>query len=1134
MLSGTQAIARVLLTQSTLDKRAGLKTAGYVTGYRGSPLGGVDITLWSIEERLRKAEILFVPGVNEDIAATAVRGTQQLESVPDPLYDGVFAAWYGKGPGVDRSGDALKHGNFVGAHRNGGVVVFYGDDHAGKSSSVSHHSEQAMAAAQIPTFYPADVREILLFGQLAYAASRYSGSWIGLKLINEVAEQTTTVDVGPLGIAPILPSHFSLPPEGVHARVGPFNPLRDEEIVCEYRLPLVQAFVQANKIDRVVFRGHTPRLGIITAGKSYNDTRQALELLGLSDRRAASLGISLYKIGCIWPLERRGILSFAGPHEALFVIEEKESFIEAQIASAIINISPQPRLIGKFDEVGATLLPRSAQLEPVQIALAIAARLEKCGVSDSDLAQKVRDLRALTPAANSAIPTIRRSPYFCSGCPHSRSTKIPEGSISMTGIGCHTMANFVRPTEALLPTHMGGEGGNWLGLAPFTGTKHIFQNMGDGTYYHSGLMAIRAAVASGVNITYKILYNDAVAMTGGQPVDGPISVTAIAQQVRHEGVKTIVIVSDNPDPHRQNRELPPGIRVKHRDELDSVQRALRDTPGCSVLIYEQACAAEKRRRRKRGKLPEPKKLLYIAEDVCEGCGDCSIQSTCVSLMPVETDFGTKRKIDQTSCNKDYSCLNGFCPSFVTILGGAPRKPKAIDSDAKLFGDLPPSPIVSSSNCSFNVMIAGIGGTGVVTVAAILGMAAHLERKSVSLYDMTGLAQKGGAVFSHVRIAQDQQHIHSQKLGRGEADVLLAFDVIAALSDEARITLARGRSAALINRDIAPTAEFQFNRDMRTDDTKLRSRLEAIVGAGAVFYVDATELAVDLLGDSIASNLFLVGVASQRGMLPISPAAIERAVKLNGAGVALNINAFRLGRLYVTHPDRIEALRPASTACPKQDLQSLVEHRSAHLVAYQDDRLAARYRKLVEQARLTEQRLIASSETLALTVARVYAKLLAYKDEYEVARLLTSSKLKNDLRSKFLGPVRYELNLAPPILAGEPVNGRPRKRAFNARIMMPFLAILARGKVLRGSWADILGRTAERRAERELISEYEALVQYTLENLTLGNYNAAVVLLGLADMVRGYGPVKAKAIDAYSDALLAARSAFAKGPADRAA
>ncbi|HKY82697.1 MAG TPA: indolepyruvate ferredoxin oxidoreductase family protein [Sphingobium sp.] len=1124
IMNGTQAIGRVLLARKAIDTKRGLRTAGYISGYRGSPLGNVDTMLWGLGKRLAAAEVTFVPGVNEDMAATAVRGTQQIESVPNPLYDGVFGAWYGKGPGVDRAGDALKHGNYIGAHRNGGVVAFYGDDHGGKSSSLSHHSEQAMASYLIPSFYPADPGEVLSYGLLAYELSRYSGLWVGVKLVNEIAEQTLTVDLNLDDFAPVIPGYGELPPEGIHVRGGALTPMRDEEIVSDYRLPLVPGFIRANGLDRTIFRAEKPRIGLITAGKSYKDTLQALTLLGLDEKKAAALGISLYKVGCIWPLEQEGIAAFAEGHELLFFIEEKKSFVELQAAAALVNLAVRPRLIGKLDEEGKRLLPPATQLEPILVAHAIAGRLRKLGITEGWTDPASADNAAPAGSLAEAGSTTRRSPWFCSGCPHSRSTKVPQGSVAMAGIGCHVMTNFLIPERTLAPTHMGGEGGNWMGMAPFTGTKHVFQNMGDGTYYHSGLMAIRAAIASGVNITYKILYNDAVAMTGGQPVDGPLSVAEIAQQVRHEGAKQVIVVSDDPSRH-QGTDLPAGTRIEHRDQLDAVQKELREVPGCTVMIYEQTCAAEKRRRRKRGTFPDPAKRLFISEAVCEGCGDCSVQSTCVSLTPVDTDFGTKRKIDQSSCNKDYSCLNGFCPSFVTVYDAQPRKQAKVEIADSLFVGLTEPQRASLGEEGLAMMVAGIGGTGVITVAQVLAMAAHLEGTAASVFDMTGLAQKNGAVMSHVRFASSPDAIHAPKLGKGDADLLLAFDLVTALGDDSKKTLAAGRTRALVNSDVTPTVALQFNRDARVDVKLLLTQLRAKIGKEQVETVDATGLATALMGDSIATNFFVVGLAVQRGLLPIGTAAIERAIELNGTAIRFNLDAFRLGRLFAIEPDRVLSLLPKKVDNRAKTLDELFERQIQHLTDYQGPALAERYGAAVGRIKALDARIGGADDRLVRAVVTNYGRVLAYKDEYEVARLLTSPAFEDSLRNAFEDGGRIEYNFAPPILGGKPVNGRPPKRAFNARLMRPALSLMARMKGLRGTRLDLFGYTEERKKERALIAHYEGLIDLVAADLKAHNREAAVKLLEAVSAVRGYGPVKDEALEKYHGAIGALEQGF---------
>jgi indolepyruvate ferredoxin oxidoreductase len=1123
MISGTQAIVRVMLAQRELDRVANLDTAGYISGYRGSPLGGLDTVLWSVGERLRNADVTFLPGVNEDLAATAVRGTQQIEFVPGARVGGVFAAWYGKGPGVDRSIDALKHGNYGGAHPKGGVTIFYGDDHGGKSSTVAHHSEQALASALIPSLYPADVEEVIHYGLLANAMSRYSGSWVAVKLVNEIAEQTVTIDVSIDKLELQLPEKPEEPPEGLYVRRGYVHPVREEQIVEEHRLPLIRAFVRANGIDRAEFLGDGRRLALVTAGKSYGDTRRALDLLGLSDTHAAKIGISLYKVGCIWPLEINGLRDFVRDHDVMFFIEEKAAFVEPQAAHAFANDKQRPLLIGKRDETGRSLLSNSLQLDPFIVALAIADRLALMGIDDVTVASAAERLRRFSnPSVDKGPPAIRRAPFFCSGCPHNRSTKIPSGSLSMTGIGCHAMVGLARPSEALPPTHMGAEGTNWVGLAPFTTAGHIFQNMGDGTYYHSGLMAIRAAIAAKVNITYKILYNDAVAMTGGQPVDGPISVAEIAQQVRHEGVAKIVVLSEKPEAYRGPNGLPAGVRVGHRDELDAVQRELRETPGCTVLIYEQTCAAEKRRRRKRGLYPDPPTRLHIAPSVCEGCGDCSVQSTCVSLQPWPTDLGVKRRIDQSSCNKDLSCIKGFCPSFITVHNPQPRK-RVLAGGLDNLPNIALAQAVPLSKGGYNLMIAGIGGTGVVTVGAIIGMAAHLDGNAASLFDMTGLAQKNGAVFSHVRIGRTPGDLAAQKLTRGETDLLLAFDMVAAVEADVTATLADDRSKAVINSAVTPTVAFQFNAAAVPSGSALLSRLQRFTVEATI--ADATRLATSILGDSVGANLFMVGVAAQKGLLPVTTDAVERAIRLNGTAIDFNLRAFFLGRLFVADPARVEALAPIAREVTVADnVSALIEHRVRHLTAYQNSRLAERYRAVVARVQRAES-LLSESDILTRAVAVNLSKLLSYKDEYEVARLLTDKNLLKELRDEFGEGASFSYNLAPPVLNGGLDNGRPRKRSFKMGHFQPLLKVLAKIRGIRGTLFDPFGYTAERRAERALILEYEALVDTVLGELRADRLVEAATVLDHVGSVKGFGPVKDASLSEYRRTLPSLMAVF---------
>jgi indolepyruvate ferredoxin oxidoreductase len=1116
-ITATQALVRLALVQRDRDAAAGLDTAGFISGYRGSPLGGLDLALWREKERLQASHVVFQPGVNEDLAATSVWGTQQFDAFPGPRRDGVFAMWYGKGPGVDRSGDAIRHGNMAGSHRHGGVLLVFGDDHPGKSSTVAHQSEPTLAAHHVPVLYPASVAEFLEFGLMGWALSRYSGCWVGFKTVNETIEQTATVEVDTAACKIRLPDPSDLlPPQGIHIRPWVYAPAEAEVIQVRHRLPLVHRFVRANGLDRRAIGRRGALLGICAAGKSYLDVLEALGLLGIDADRAVDLGVSVYKVGCIWPLEPEGLREFAvGTRELLFV-EEKRAFMEPQAAAIFINEDDRPLIVGKLDEKGASLLPSEVLLEPLQIARLIADRLVSLGLADAALSARAGLLaHRQAPAGLARSVAEMRLPYFCSGCPHNTSTKLPEGSVAMGGIGCHGMAVFTR-RDTLPPCHMGAEGTNWIGIAPFSSTPHVFQNLGDGTYYHSGLLAIRAAVASGLNITYKVLYNDAVAMTGGQPVDGPLSVADITHQVLHEGVKRCVVVSDAPEKFGPDSGLAAGVEVLHRDQLDQVHRELRDMTGCTVIVYEQTCAAEKRRRRKRGRLPDPPRRLFINEAVCEGCGDCSSQSTCVSIQPVETGFGTRRRIDQSSCNKDYSCNKGFCPSFITVENAVLRKPRRRELDTTVLATLPVPAVAAVVEHSYGVMIAGVGGTGVITVGAVLGMAAHLEGQFASTYDMTGLSQKNGAVFSHLRISPRADRIHSSRLGVGDASLVLAFDLVAALSPEPARTIVPGRTRLVGNSDVLPTAAFQFDARSTVDSGLLQQRIRGMVGDEGAEFVPAAALALDLCGDTIGANLFLVGYASQRGLLPVGIEAIERAIELNGTAVELNRRAFRLGRLYAHDP---ALMAVGTTGSPgrapdlPRTLEEVVEHRAAHLRAYQDDALAMRYRQWVDRVAAAERRASPGSDELARTVARAYAGLLAYKDEYEVARLHVDPALQQRLEETFEPGYRLRFNLAPPLLSRtDPRTGRAAKREFG-RWMIPVFRMLASLKGLRGTALDPFGRTEERRMERQLIADYEALMTRILPALTAARLPLAVELAALPETVRGFGHVKLRNVEA---------------------
>lgn len=1117
-ISGTQALIRAVLMQRERDAAAGLNTGGYVSGYRGSPMGGLDSTAYRERERLERAGVVFRPAVNEELAATALWGTQQLDAVPDPRVDGVFGLWYGKGPGVDRSGDALRHGNMAGSHPNGGVLVAYGDDHPGKSSTVAHQSEQTLAALSIPSLYPASVHEFIEYSLLGWALSRYSGLWVGLKCVNETVEQTATVDLDavlPDVSLPEIPPE-RMPPEGLHILPTLYNPQGQEVTLSRFRLPLVHDFVRANQLDKLIFGAAAPRIGVVTAGKSCEDTMQALHLLGLDQARCLALGIGVYKVGCIWPLEGENLRSFAVEAEALVFVEEKKAFVEQQAHQVLYALDTRPVLYGKQGPDGE-LLPSDVQFHGADVAAALATVLRAHGGLDDALLAAVATLTRPPEVGPMPPRSVLRTPFFCSGCPHNTSTKIPGGSIAMSGIGCHAMAAMRGTGETLPPTQMGGEGANWIGLEVFTNTPHVFQNLGDGTYYHSGLLALRQAVAAGSNVTYKILYNDAVAMTGGQPHDGPMSVGAITHQVLSEGAARCVVVAEDPAVHTHASGLAPGVEVKHRDDLDAVQRELRDQQGVSVIVYQQTCATEKRRGRKRGSYPDSPARQFIFDAVCEGCGDCSVQSNCVSIEPIDTALGVKRRIDQSTCNKDASCVRGFCPSFVTVEGADVRRPE-LPSLEGLFDGIPdPGARELPSDSSIAIMIAGIGGTGVVTVGAVLGMAAHLEGKAASTYDMTGLSQKNGAVFSHLRIARHNDAIRVQRVGRGEADLVMAFDLLASLMPEAAATVQSGRSQLVGNSSVAPTSFFQIEPvdANRPPERLIHERVRELAGDDNTHLIDGTRLARELCGDTVAVNLMMLGFAAQRGLLPVGMDALLRAVEINGVAVQLNQRAFNLGRSLAHDPACLEPLLLKGGSGPPtpRSVDDIVAHRFQHLSDYQDTAWADRYARTVARVRAAEEVLGTGSTALAEATARSLAKLMSYKDEYEVGRLYSSPAFEAALREQFESGGSLTFHLAPPVLCrADPSTGVAEKRRFGPWVLKAF-KLLAHAKRLRGSALDVFGYTAERRMERQLIVDFQAMLEQVSANLTPHNLATAIEIASVPDQIRGYGHVKERNVKA---------------------
>ena len=1111
-LNGVQALARLPMMQRQRDLAAGLNTGCFISGYRGSPLGGLDQTLWSARAHLKRDHIYFQPGINEDLAATAVWGSQQVNMFEGAKYDGVFALWYGKGPGVDRSGDVFKHGNAAGTSPHGGVLLLAGDDHACKSSTLPHQSEYAFIDAQIPVLNPSGVQEILDYGLYGWALSRFSGAWIAMKTIGETVDSSASVHVAPERVQIVLPDDFDMPHGGLNIR-WPDQPMDQEYRLARFKLNAALAFARANALDKVLLDSPNRRFGIVTTGKSYLDVRQALEDLGIDDAYAAEIGIAVYKVGMSWPLEPVGMRRFAEGLEEILVVEEKRGIIEGQLKEQLYNLRDdlRPHVLGKFDEEQEWILPSVAELSPAMIARVIAKRIARFHASER-IQGRLKYLVAKEEQQERLVPGVARTPFFCSGCPHNSSTKVPEGSRAVAGIGCHYMAIWMPERSTSTFTQMGGEGTPWIGQAPFTETKHIFANLGDGTYNHSGVLAIRAAVGAKINITYKILFNDAVAMTGGQSHDGgDLTVPMIARQVAAEGVNRVVVVTDDPDKYPTDAGLPAYTPIHHRSKLDEVQRELREVEGVTVLIYDQTCAAEKRRRRKRGKMIDPPKRVFINDAVCEGCGDCSKTSNCLSVVPAETEFGTKREIDQSSCNKDFSCVEGFCPSFVTVHGGALRKNKASAVDADGFGPLP-VPTLPALDQPYGILVTGVGGTGVVTIGALLGMAAHLEGRGVSVLDMTGLAQKGGAVFSHIRIAKTPEDIAAVRIAAGGADLLLGCDFLVAAAPDSLAKVEKGTTRAFVNQTETIIGSFVRNPDQRfpTDDT--RRALVDGVGRDAVEFLDANRLAVGLLGDSIAANLFMLGYAWQKGTVPLSAEAIDQAIELNAVAVEFNKKSFLWGRRAAVDLAAVEAV-----AMPKQSatgsrrlsesLDELIDRRARELIAYQNAAYAERYLSLVRRVRQAEGERTPGRSGLAEAVARNLHKLMAYKDEYEVARLYADGEFLQKLHERFDGDFTLQFHLAPPLLAERhPITGHLRKKAYGPWMLKAF-GLLAHFKGLRGTALDPFGRTEERRTERRLIGEYVAVLEEILSRLAQDNHQTAIELARIPARIRGFGHVK---------------------------
>ncbi len=1094
----------MLVAQKERDRRSGLNTGGFVSGYRGSPVGGLDLQFARLKSLFQANDIHFEPGLNEELAATAIWGAQQAEMRGEGRFDGVFGLWYGKGPGVDRSGDVFRHANLAGTSPLGGVLALMGDDHTAESSTTAHQSEFAFVDVMMPILSPAGVQEILDYGALGWALSRYASVWVGVKCIKDTIESTAVVDTRLERVQPIWPDH-ELPRGGLSIRT-PDGILEQEARLQDHKRDAMVAWIAANRINRIVTSGGpNAMIGVIAAGKSYLDVRQALDDLGVDEVRCNELGLRLFKLGCTWPIVPAEIRAFADGLDLIIVVEEKRSLIETQVREELYGSPDQPVCVGKKDETGQWLFPVKASLDPNNIAIAIGERLLK-SKPDDEIAAAVSRIRQAQAYLAEIKQEAVRTPYFCSGCPHNRSTVIPEGARAYAGIGCHFMSQFMdRRTDGF--TQMGGEGANWVGEARFSKRGHVFQNLGDGTYNHSGALALRFAIDSKVNVTYKILFNDAVAMTGGQRHEGGLSVPQIARQVSADGARQVVVVTDEPFKYPPDTIWPTGVTIRPREELIEVEKELSAVSGCTVLIYDQTCAAEKRRRRKRGEFPDPDKRVIINELVCEGCGDCGVKSNCVSIQPKETEFGRKRAIDQTSCNKDFSCTDGFCPSFVTVHGAKPRKRKASQSIAPAAPE-PPKPEFGAR--PYSILVTGVGGTGVVTIGAILGMAAHLEGKGCGMIDMAGLAQKGGAVFSHVKLARAPEDIHAIRIAAGDADLVLGCDLVVSGAKTVLASMRGAGTGVIVNAAEVFPGDFTRKPDFALPTERLKRSIETASGGGARF-VDATSAAAALLGNAIGANMFMLGFAYQLGLVPLSSAALRRAIELNGEAVEMNLSAFDWGRAVAADSKNLPAAEAASA--PQNDLASLVARRAEFLAAFQDRAYAERYRAGVDEVAKAEAAKAPGHAGLAAAVARSLFKLMAYKDEYEVARLYANGDFHRQVAEAFEGDLKFEFHLAPPLFARtDPSTGLPRKMRFGPWMMRAF-KILAALRVLRGTAFDPFGRTAERRRERALIGEYESLCREIVAGLGADNHALAISLAALPERIRGYGHVKTASLAA---------------------
>lgn len=1129
IMSGIQALARLALNQQRADKARGLHTAGLITGYRGSPIGVLDFVLEGIPHLLEEHHIRFIPAVNEDLAATAIMGSQTVNLLPEPKFDGVCGIWYGKGPGVDRSGDAFKHANLAGVGQYGGVLALAGDDPSCKSSTIPSHSEVALYDALMPTLYPGSAQEILDMGLLGFALSRFSGLWVGFKIVTDVADEYSSVEVG-AGRVNIVEPDFQLNgrpwrPKQNSALISPYS-LQQEKEIHDERLDAALAFARANRINQIAVPTEDAWLGIIAAGKTWYDLRGALHDIGLDDEALQRAGIRLLKLGMIFPLERDILREFAAGLDEILVVEEKRAFIETFCKEALYGSGHTPLIVGKKDETGAKLVKADNELDADEITQVLARRLR--GTVDAPgLEQRLRAIKR--PTNLGAIPIAARSPYFCSGCPHNRSTKVPAGSMAGAGIGCHTLAITMDRNTAGV-TQMGGEGANWVGAEAFSNINHIFQNIGDGTFAHSGSLSVRQAVAAGTTMTYKILYNSAVAMTGGQAADGLMPVPEMTHLLYAEGVKRTIVVADDPAKFAPDADWAPGAEVWERDRLEEAQLLLRATPGVTALIYDQECAANLRRKRRRGLAADPALRIVINEAVCEGCGDCGAVSNCLSVQPVETEFGRKTQIHQSSCNKDYTCLEGNCPAFMSVIPSEMPQRTAQPSFRVEQALAEPRRQV---NGTANILMMGIGGTGVVTANQVLGTAAALDGYQVRSLDQTGLSQKGGPVVSNLKITAESVDI-APKIGASATDAFLVFDVLTATDSKNLVRAHPQRSIAIVSTSKVPTGAMV--RDTTVEYPEGDHLLEIInraTRAGDNVFFDALGLAEALFGDHMMANFIVIGAAYQAGTLPMSAEAIERAIELNGVKVEDNQHAFRAGRLAVVDRDwlaGLEVKRPGELAPPVErsaaaqalidslpatgELKRLIEVRVPELIAYQDEDYARRYVDDISRVYEAEQAACPGRTDLSEAVARYLFKLMAYKDEYEVARLSLKPEALEAISAQFGSRARVRYHLQPPLLKAL---GLKRKIQFG-RWFDGVYRVLRWLRFLRGTPLDPFGYDRVRRVERELVAQYRRLVFAALDGLSADNYARATELARLPDMIRGYDEVKLGNVERFWGAV----------------